>query len=191
MVQRSFELNDFPFRLPPGPTGLPFLGVINKLDPLQVRQTLQEWKDQYGDIYSFTLPGQHVVVVSLRNLAEPEWPEWLSPLCCGMVGCWFEPQPTQQVRAQAQTSAPPMLVDRSDSYKYVGQSGLAAMLNTRLYSVHLYCCHTRCDLWDHCMLGRKSAGKRSTSDLKLMRKDTQSPKQEQSVAPQNGPTNLI
>ena len=52
------------FRLPPGPTGLLFLGVVNKLDPLQVRQKLQEWKDQYGDIYSFTLPGQHVVVVS-------------------------------------------------------------------------------------------------------------------------------
>ena len=31
------------------------------------------------------------------------------------------------------------------------------------------------------------AGERSTLDLKPMRKDTQSPKQEQSVAPQNGP----
>ena len=55
----------FPFRLPPGPTGLPFLSVVNKLDPLQVWQTIQQWKDQYGDIYLFTLPGQHVVVVSL------------------------------------------------------------------------------------------------------------------------------
>ena len=40
---------------------------------------------------------------------------------------------------------------------------------------------------DHSMQVRKSAGKISTLDLKPMRKDTQSPKQEQSVAPQNGP----
>ena len=37
------------------------------------------------------------------------------------------------------------------------------------------------------MQARKSAGKISTLDLKPMRKDTRSPKQEQSVAPQNGP----
>ena len=37
------------------------------------------------------------------------------------------------------------------------------------------------------MQARKSAGEISTLDLKPMRKDTQSPKQEQSVAPQNGP----
>ena len=38
----------------------------------------------------------------------------------------------------AQTSAPPMLVDTSDGCKYMGQSGLAVMPYTRLYSVHLY-----------------------------------------------------
>ena len=48
-------------------------------------------------------------------------------------------------------------------------------------------CHTRCDLQDHSMQARKSAGKISTLDLKPTRKDTRSPKQEQSVAPQNGP----
>ena len=48
-------------------------------------------------------------------------------------------------------------------------------------------CRTRCDLQDHSMQARKSASKLSTLDLKPMRKDTQSPKQEQSVAPQNGP----
>ena len=37
------------------------------------------------------------------------------------------------------------------------------------------------------MQARKSAGKISTLALKPMRKDTRSPKQEQSVAPQNGP----
>ena len=37
------------------------------------------------------------------------------------------------------------------------------------------------------MQTRKSASEISTLDLKPMRKDTRSPKQEQSVAPQNGP----
>ena len=48
-------------------------------------------------------------------------------------------------------------------------------------------CRTRRDLQDHCTQARKSAGERSTPDLKPVRKDTQSPKQEQSVAPQTGP----
>ena len=48
-------------------------------------------------------------------------------------------------------------------------------------------CCTSCDLQNHNMQARKSAGKISTLDLKPMRKDTQSPKQEQSVAPQNEP----
>ena len=43
------------------------------------------------------------------------------------------------------------------------------------------------------MQARKSADERSTPDLKLVRKDTQSPKQEQSVAPQTGlgPTKIF
>ena len=53
------------FRLPPGPVGLPFLGVVNKLDPAHVTVILQKWKDVYGDIFSFTLPGQSVVVVRI------------------------------------------------------------------------------------------------------------------------------
>ena len=44
------------------------------------------------------------------------------------------------------------------------------------------------ELRDHRTQARKSAGERSTLDLKPMRKDTWSPKQEQSVAPQNGPS---
>ena len=48
-------------------------------------------------------------------------------------------------------------------------------------------CHTSCDLQDHNMQARKHADEISTLDFKLMRKDTRSPKQEQSVAPQNGP----
>ena len=48
-------------------------------------------------------------------------------------------------------------------------------------------CGTRRDLQDDSMQARKSAGKISTLDLKPIRKDIRSPKQEQSVAPQNGP----
>ena len=40
---------------------------------------------------------------------------------------------------------------------------------------------------NHRMEARKSAGKGSTLDLKPTKKDTRSPKQEQLVAPQNGP----
>ena len=39
----------------------------------------------------------------------------------------------------------------------------------------------------HRTQARKSAGERSTPDLKPVRKDTRSPKQEQSVAPQTVP----
>ena len=39
-------------------------------------------------------------------------------------------------------------------------------------------CHTRRDLQDHSTQARKSAGEISTLDLKPMRKDTRSPKQE-------------
>ena len=48
-------------------------------------------------------------------------------------------------------------------------------------------CRTSCDLQDHSTQARKSASEISTLALKPMRKDTRSPKQEQSVAPQNGP----
>ena len=48
-------------------------------------------------------------------------------------------------------------------------------------------CLTGCDLRDHHTQARKSAGERSAPALKPVRKDTLSPKQEQSVAPQTGP----
>ena len=82
-------------------------------------------------------------------------------------------------------------VDMSDSYRYAGQICLAAMPYTRLYSVHPYWwkrqVFTRCDLQDHCMQARKSAGERSSLDLKPMSKDTQIPNKKQSVASENGP----
>ena len=56
-------LQFFPIRLPPGPTGLPYIGVARQLKPADMVSRLQKWKDQFGDIYSFTLPSQRVVVV--------------------------------------------------------------------------------------------------------------------------------
>ena len=57
--------------------------------------------------------------------------------------------------------------------------------------IHVYTVYTsvggRRDLRDHRTQARKSAGKRFTLDFEPMRKDTRSLKQDQSVAPQNGP----
>ena len=64
--------------------------------------------------------------------------EWLSALCCGTAGRSVRAQAIG-FRALAQTSAPPMLVDTSDGYKYVSQSGsVHHAVYTWLHSVHLY-----------------------------------------------------
>ena len=56
----------FTFRLPPGPYGFPFLGVAHRITPGNLTQTLGSWRDQYGDIYSFCLAGQNIVVVCMN-----------------------------------------------------------------------------------------------------------------------------
>ncbi len=53
-------------RLPPGPTGLPFIGIAKQLDPHKQVQLMTKYKEKYGDIFSFTLPSQYVVVVSTQ-----------------------------------------------------------------------------------------------------------------------------
>ncbi len=57
----------FVARLPPGPTGLPFLGIADRLDPKKQINLMLEYKEKYGDIFSFTLPAQYVVVVSTES----------------------------------------------------------------------------------------------------------------------------
>ncbi len=63
-------INVFPIlnRLPPGPWGLPFLGIAYKLKAEKLLELLGKWKDRYGDIFSFCLAGQYVVVVNNEEL---------------------------------------------------------------------------------------------------------------------------
>ncbi len=51
--------------MPPGPWGIPFIGVFYKISPDRPHQTYTEWAHKYGDVMSFTLFGtQKAVVVS-------------------------------------------------------------------------------------------------------------------------------
>ena len=81
--------------------------------------------------------------------------------------------------------------DTSDGYKYVGQSGSTAMPYTRLYSVHLYWWKTQVShkTWPSGSphASKKECRREIHSGFETHEKDTQSPKQEQSVDPQNRP----
>ena len=51
--------------MPPGPWGIPFLGVFYKISPDGPHLTYAEWAKKYGDVMSFTLFGtQRAVVVN-------------------------------------------------------------------------------------------------------------------------------
>ncbi|KAF8191536.1 cytochrome P450 [Mycena galopus ATCC 62051] len=54
--------------MPPGPAGLPFLGNIFQLPPLQWLQ-FTEWTAQYGPVFSLNLAGQPVVVLNTHQAA--------------------------------------------------------------------------------------------------------------------------
>ncbi len=54
--------------MPPGPWGIPFLGVFYKISWDTPHLTYTEWAQEYGDILSFTLFGtQRAVVVSSQQ----------------------------------------------------------------------------------------------------------------------------
>ncbi len=51
--------------MPPGPWGIPFLGVFYRISTDRPHLTYTEWAQKYGDVMSFTLFGtQKAVVVS-------------------------------------------------------------------------------------------------------------------------------
>ena len=50
--------------MPPGPWGLPFIGVGLKVNDAALHLTFTEWNKQYGDVTSFTLFGMRMVVLS-------------------------------------------------------------------------------------------------------------------------------
>ena len=117
--------------------------------------------------------------------------EWLNALCCGTVGRGFEPWPWPRPK--------PRLRPRCHQCLWICLKAASmwvkvAWLPCRVHTYTVYTSiggkgrgRTRCDLRDHRGQARKSSGERSTQALKPVRKDTQSPKQEQSVAPQTGP----
>ena len=45
--------------MPPGPWGFPLLGVAHKLNAEAPFITFTEWKQHYGDVFSFTLFGKY------------------------------------------------------------------------------------------------------------------------------------
>ncbi len=58
------------FRLPPGPWGYPLYGVASQLAGNKLQHVLKKWKDVYGDIFCFSLPGGHQVVVVCEFVKE-------------------------------------------------------------------------------------------------------------------------
>lgn len=54
----------FSSKLPPGPMGLPILGVLPMLRSKTPHLTINAWWDKYGDVMSFYMGSRLVVVVS-------------------------------------------------------------------------------------------------------------------------------
>ncbi|KAK1624421.1 cytochrome P450 [Colletotrichum phormii] len=54
----------------PEPSGLPFLGNINEIDPEFPLGSMISLADQYGEIYRLRFPGRSVVLVSTRELVN-------------------------------------------------------------------------------------------------------------------------
>ena len=50
--------------MPPGPWGLPVIGVWLKVNHNTPHLTYTEWNQKYGDITSFTMFGMKTVVIS-------------------------------------------------------------------------------------------------------------------------------
>ena len=45
------------YKLPPGPTGLPFFGNVFQLDEEKPHHTITKWSEQYGDVFKMKVSG--------------------------------------------------------------------------------------------------------------------------------------
>ena len=55
-------------KLPPGPKGKPFIGVLTELDTKKMHQQLVDWTHKYGRMISFKVNGTVSVVISDEKL---------------------------------------------------------------------------------------------------------------------------
>ncbi|XP_060063804.1 vitamin D(3) 25-hydroxylase-like [Ylistrum balloti] len=55
-------------KYPPGPKGMPYFGVHFQVSPGEMHKNLEKWKRQYGDIISFKILGQNIVVLNSPEL---------------------------------------------------------------------------------------------------------------------------
>ncbi|KAJ8520724.1 hypothetical protein ONZ45_g2493 [Pleurotus djamor] len=55
--------------LPPGPPSDPIIGHLRVFPTQDVEATLHEWSKQYGDVMSFSLLGQRIIVLGSRDAA--------------------------------------------------------------------------------------------------------------------------
>ena len=56
--------------MPPGPWGLPFIGVGLKVNNDAPHLTFTEWNKRYGDLISFTMFGFKLVVISSDTIMK-------------------------------------------------------------------------------------------------------------------------
>lgn len=54
----------------PGPKGLPFVGTMFKLDLPNLHRQIEEWADEYGDVYRLDLPIKNQMVVTRPSMIQ-------------------------------------------------------------------------------------------------------------------------
>lgn len=54
----------------PGPKGLPILGMVTKLDLPQLHNQIEEWADQFGDVFRLRLPISDQMVITRPSLIQ-------------------------------------------------------------------------------------------------------------------------
>ena len=55
-------------KLPPGPKGKPFIGVLTELDTKKMHQQFVDWTHKFGRVFSFKVNGTVSVVISDEKL---------------------------------------------------------------------------------------------------------------------------